>query len=203
MLQIPQYIVRWIHLQLTAQNHFGTSLSVCIEVCVCTRVQLASWSAAVRWEYVKKRQGDNSSSSLLLQWGSNTRSPAVVLCHLTAKRWYNTPRELPTVKLRPAGKPVCFACTLLQSDLHWKAFTVCVLWCKMKLQNNQIKQYYCFIHKTVFNGMLEAQHSTRSSIVLLVVEEINVEHWRWWDSLVPGLASDTSTSGPVACDRDW
>lgn len=165
---------------------------MCIEVCVCTRVQLASWSTAVRWEYVKKRQGGNSSSSLLLQWDSNTRSPAVVLCHFTAERWYNTPRELPTVKLRPAGKPICFACTVLQRDLHWKAFTVCVLWCKMKLQNNQIKQYYCFIHKTVFNSMLEAQHSTCSSISI-----ISSRGNKCWALTVVGLTGSRPSIGHI------
>lgn len=97
---------------MSAQNHFGTSLSVCIEVCVCTRVQLASWSTAVRWEYVKKSQGDNSSSSLLLQWGSNTRSPAVVLCHLTAK----------------GGTILHVSCLLLNSDRLENLFALHVLY---------------------------------------------------------------------------
>lgn len=189
------------------------STSVCARV--CTQAQLASWSRAIRWGHVKKRQGDRYSSSVLLQWSSNTRSPEAALQHgccvfvisLLEGGSHAAWARQSTAKLRQGGKDICLACN--SDEWAMKCFYQCLYFMALRqiiYQNKTIQEenrHSWLQSNQIRNHMFQHYVIVSNTVLILVVKEINIEHWRWWDSLVPGLASDTSTSGPVAWDRDW
>lgn len=112
----PVQVVKYPFFCTVCKFQCITKLSVCVSISVCTQAQLASWSWAIRWGSVKKRQGDRYSSSALLQWSSNTRSPEAALQHCCVsiisvlKGSSHAVWGQSTVKLRQGGKDIWLAC---------------------------------------------------------------------------------------------